>query len=474
MDKDTPQDAFRHQRLRLLFSQARATSLMALFGATAVALVFLHADPSPAPLAWLAAMLLTTGLRFVVYHRFINTDQKRHPEGHWLKLHGWSAAPVGIAWGSLSLIPLSPYAPGHLHELQLLVPGFVLMAALTSYAVYFSQFVILWATVGGTALVAHLVAGDGAAIPHVVLLSSFLLVLLVTARRFSESLTSSLDSQTQLQKTYGEITQTNNELLRQNSVMMCQQDMLEQEEALARHVFAQLTLGGEHRIPGIHSWNQPMGSLSGDLIHTARGPQGQSYVLLADFTGHGLPAALGALPASSVFLAMAGKGLPLESIACELNNKLHQLLPVGYFCCAVLLELSADRHEISVWNGGLPPVLINRWGQDDFERIPSHALPLGVVDADSFEAKAHHLGFDSRDVLYAYTDGLTEAENIDGEMWGSERLESFVREHAQGSLILPSLIDAVLDHVNLAPASDDISVLEIEATPAVEKSADAA
>ena len=85
-----------------------------------------------------------------------------------------------------------------------------------------------------------------------------------------------------------------------------------------------------------------MGSLSGDLTQTGRGPDGQIYVLLADFTGHGLPAALGALPASSVFLAMAHKGLSVEGIAAELNRKLYQLLPIGYFCCAVVVELAAE------------------------------------------------------------------------------------------------------------------------------------
>ena len=350
----------------------------------------------------------------------------------------------------------------------------MLMAAITSYGIYFSQYLYLWTSASITVLGALLAVGGAQALPKVLLFGLFVPVLLVTARRYSESLVNSLEAKDRMQAMYDEITATNNELHRQNSLMAQQQDLLEQEEALARHVFKQLTIGGDHRLPGIHSWNQPMGSLSGDLIHTARGPDGQSYVLLADFTGHGLPAALGALPASSVFLAMAAKGLPVDNIAGELNNKLHELLPVGYFCCAVLIGLSADRREITVWNGGLPPVLLNRRGHTDFERIPSHALPLGVVDADSFDATSHRLPFGPGDRLYAYSDGLTEAENIDGEMWGKERMESFVRDQSIGSPRLPALIDAVLDHVNLAPASDDISVLEVEASPADTQPANAA
>lgn len=197
-------------------------------------------------------------------------------------------------------------------------------------------------------------------------------------------------------------------------------------------------------------------------------------MFLGDFTGHGLPAALGALPASSVFLAMAGKGLSVDVIARELNNKLRQLLPVGYFCCAVLVELSADRRNLHVWNGGLPPVLIKRRGQPGYEKIASHSLPLGVVGNDEFEAAAQRRHLHPGDLLYAYTDGLTEAENFDGEMWGTARLETFLQRRDLPTPRLPSLIDAVLEHVNLAPPSDDISVVEIEATPIAASRADAA
>jgi serine phosphatase RsbU (regulator of sigma subunit) len=172
------------------------------------------------------------------------------------------------------------------------------------------------------------------------------------------------------------------------------------------------------------------------------------------------------LPASSVFLAMSAKGLTVDVIARELNAKLRQLLPVGYFCCAALIQLSADRTRVGVWNGGLPPILINRANREGHDQFASHSLPLGVVDDDQFEAASATLTLHPGDVLYAYSDGLTEAENIDGEMWGRERLHGFVMQEDLSVPRLPALIDALLEHVNLAPPSDDISVVEIEATPA--------
>lgn len=461
------------ERLRLLFQQAHASSKVALTGAVVCTAVLLHARPGAGPLLWLAAVTVFTGLRFAVYRRFFRTDIRRHPVGYWLRRHGVSAALTGCAWGTLPLVPVDG-TPDIVRDLPVLVPAFVLMAAVSSYGIYLSQYLVLLVSISGTTAAALVWVHGSSALPALLLFTVFVPVLVLTAKRYGNTLSASLAARYQMRGLVEEAKAANAELHRQNSTLAHQQNLIAQEEALARHVFTQLTLGGDHRLPGIHSWTQPMGSLSGDLIQAMHGPDGRSYVLLADFTGHGLPAALGALPASSVFLAMAAKGLPVETIALELNRKLRELLPVGYFCCAVLLELSADRRTAHVWNAGLPPVLIRRRGRADYQRIASHSLPLGVVDGSDFQSEAHRIHLDSGDLLYAYSDGLTEAENIDGEMWGSARLERFLERDDLPTPRLPMLIETVLEHVDRAPASDDISVVEIEATPLADAAADAA
>ena len=473
MPKIDAPEAIEHQRLRLLFRQSHTTSVVAAIGAFLCAMVFYANNPGTTPLVWLGAVLIVTGLRFGLYKRFFATDIRRFSERHWLQRNALTAMLAGLPWGMLPLIPVVA-SEHYIRELQTLVPGFVLLAAISSYGVYFSQYLALWASVGLSTIATRIyVFGvDGAA--EVLLFAVFLPVLLLTAKRYNESLFSSMHAKFRSEQLVQELTASNNALEHHNSVLGRQQDVIQQEEELAKHVFRQLTLGGDHELPGVHTWNQSMGSLSGDLIQTARGPDGQAYVFLGDFTGHGLPAALGALPASSVFLAMAAKGLPAETIATELNRKLHQLLPVGYFCCAVLFELSPDRRTLHVWNGGLPPVLILRKGASDYEKIPSHSVPLGVLGADEFHTGTSQCVLEAGDVVYAYTDGLTEAEDLDGEMLGAERLEQFLLRDDLDAPKLPALIEVVLEHVNLAPASDDISVVELVASAAAGSEANAA
>jgi serine phosphatase RsbU (regulator of sigma subunit) len=449
-----------HQRLTLLFRQAHAASIVALISAIAVVVVFYAIAPGTQPLLWCAVVLLATILRLRLYHRFFAGGESCS-EDQWLRRHALTAGFVGVAWGSIPLIQLGD-AAGHYHQLQTLIPGFVLMAAITSYGVYLSQYLVLWLTVGLTTIVTRLAVSGQDGLPEALLFALFAPLLLITAKRYSKTLAANLDAKRKADKLVKKLTVANGELHRQNDVLAQQRDLIDQEEALAKHVFQQLVIGGDRKLPGVHTWNQSMGSLSGDLIQTAKGPDGQAYIFLADFTGHGLPAALGALPASSVFLAMAGKGLPLGTIAAELNKKLHELLPVGYFCCAVLIELSADRRTVKIWNGGLPPVLVRRYDQIEYEKIASHSLPLGVVSSEDFAAETTTLRLDTGDQVYAYTDGLTEAENADGEMWGADRLETFLAIPEMPTPRLPALIDTILEHVNLAPPSDDISVVEIE------------
>ena len=73
---------------------------------------------------------------------------------------------------------------------------------------------------------------------------------------------------------------------------------------------------------------------------------------------------------------MVGKGLGVPVIAEELNAKLHTLLPTGYFCCAAIMKLSADRHQLTLWNGGLPPVLVRRQVNGELVEIRANNLPL--------------------------------------------------------------------------------------------------
>ena len=101
-------------------------------------------------------------------------------------------------------------------------------------------------------------------------------------------------------------------------------------------------------------------------------PCGKKYTLLADLTGHGIAAAMGAAPVASIFRATAQRGLPVEEIVTELNNRLEQLLPSGFFCCATVIQ--NDQGKTTVCNAGLPEILIANNNGEIVDRVKSCLL----------------------------------------------------------------------------------------------------
>jgi PAS domain S-box-containing protein len=240
------------------------------------------------------------------------------------------------------------------------------------------------------------------------------------------------------------------------------QVQLEHEEQIARHVFEKITASNNNNLPELSSWIVPMGTFSGDMMLSAVLPSGTTRVLLCDFTGHGLPAALGAVPVSSIHKAMAQKDLPLEILMDELNNKLRALLPTGIFCCIAGVDIDATRTHAHIWNAGLPEVLLVNKTGEIIKRIKSDHLPLGVVTYDHSEMYCVDVALQRGDSIYLYSDGMTEAENPAGEMFGQQRFEELLMVAAEDGERMNNIQNAVKGYINNAPANDDLSLLQIK------------
>jgi len=240
------------------------------------------------------------------------------------------------------------------------------------------------------------------------------------------------------------------------------QVQLEDEEQFARHVFEALTASNNDTLPELSSWCEPMGTFSGDMMLSTLLPSGALRVILCDFTGHGLPAALGAVPVSTIHTAMAQKGLPLDLLMGELNSKLKSLLPTGIFCCIAGIDIDSARTHAHIWNAGLPEVLIVSNTGKIKQRIKSVHLPLGVADYDTDEMHCVDLRLEIGDMVYLYSDGLTEAENEAGEMFGQQRFEQLLTNTTDEDGRLVEIRNQVINYMGKMSATDDISIVEIK------------
>jgi len=137
-------------------------------------------------------------------------------------------------------------------------------------------------------------------------------------------------------------------LQRQKEVLTSHHQHLQREYEVAKKLFNTIVHPGCLDAPHLKYLLSPMAIFNGDLLLAARQPSGGLHIMVGDFTGHGLPAAVGAIPMSDIFYSMTAKGDAISDIVAEANQKLKAILPTGVFCAACLLEFNATYSTLNV------------------------------------------------------------------------------------------------------------------------------
>jgi sigma-B regulation protein RsbU (phosphoserine phosphatase) len=123
--------------------------------------------------------------------------------------------------------------------------------------------------------------------------------------------------------------------------------------------------------------------------------------------------------------------------------------------------LDAEDRSLTYVNAGHNPPLVCRGIDSALAELSATGMAVGVVPDAEYAAGAAILG--PGDVMVLYTDGITEAENAAGEMFGDGRL----REAVAGARMLPpagivgAILEAVQAFTGTAPQSDDITLMVI-------------
>ncbi len=238
---------------------------------------------------------------------------------------------------------------------------------------------------------------------------------------------------------------------------------MQRDEEIAEQVFSNAVVADNVALEHIRSLLKPASVFSGDLMLSAFAPSHDLHVLLGDFTGHGLAAALGALPTSEAFRSMTAKGFAPHQILAAINNKLYNLLPTGMFLAAQFVKVDHQLDHISIINCGMPDCyLIEKQSMRIKKQITSQSLPLAIAPDIDFKDEFHHLRVDQGDRIFLASDGVTEARNPSGEQFGQQRLMNAItnRDDSQ-SYIVDTLARELETFCRQAPQDDDISVVEI-------------
>jgi phosphoserine phosphatase RsbU/P len=238
---------------------------------------------------------------------------------------------------------------------------------------------------------------------------------------------------------------------------------LNKELEIARGIQAGLLPEKSFSVAGLTAASRyvPATSVAGDFYDFLPKDSGLG-VLIADVSGHGVPAALSASMVKVAIRAQRDWADDPARVLTGLNSILCGNLQ-GQFVTAGYVYLDPGRGALAYAGAGHPPLLAWRAREKKVECMEENGLMLGIFPEGVYKCMTADLAPGDRFVLY--TDGITEAPSLSGEEFGMDRFKSFLAEHAASPA--QELCDALVKHVtawsgNSREQHDDLTLIVVD------------
>jgi serine phosphatase RsbU (regulator of sigma subunit)/anti-sigma regulatory factor (Ser/Thr protein kinase) len=232
---------------------------------------------------------------------------------------------------------------------------------------------------------------------------------------------------------------------------------VEREHSIVEHIFSN-ALKTNKKVSKYFDYRlTPASNFNGDLFLTEPSPSGGLYFLMGDFTGHGLASAIGALPVAKAFQAMTQKGVSIPEMAATINDTLLSLLPGDMFFAAIIGEIGSDGTKITIFNGGMPDMILISPDGTLKKRFASLHMALGILDNIEFEDDSEHYDADIGDRLIGYSDGVIELTNDEEKMLGEDAVMNWL--HHEPVIKINELVAKLDIFRGAAEQQDDITLV---------------
>ena len=205
--------------------------------------------------------------------------------------------------------------------------------------------------------------------------------------------------------------------------------------------------------------SRPCRTVSGDYYDFVVRPDGKVYFVIGDVSGKGVTAGLMMAGLQASFRIFCKSNPRPAELVAQLNVALKENLPQSKFVTLFLGRLDTATGLIEYANAGhTPPLWIRR---DRVVELEETDLVLGVVTQAGYHNRT--LQLDAGDALVLFTDGVTEAENLDGDDLGSQRLvQRLATLHGASANEITTVIEGeVLAHMGDATVADDVTLVAV-------------
>ena len=222
-----------------------------------------------------------------------------------------------------------------------------------------------------------------------------------------------------------------------------QEQRLERDLAMAREVQLRLlpAVKPKHKQAEFSARFIPARTIGGDLYDLIPYDSDRSAIALGDVSGKAAPAALYAALVSGIMRSAAAQSLSPSALLKTLNDSLQERRLDSQYVVMLYSVWNDDNRTLQIANAGATQPIICRGGE--LETVKVEGFPLGLFP--NVEYEEFTLATQPGDSIIFFSDGITDAQNDDEEMFGDDRLKAVVKKHHQKSA--SKIADAILAEV---------------------------
>ena len=238
-------------------------------------------------------------------------------------------------------------------------------------------------------------------------------------------------------------------------------ERIEQELHVARRI-QQASL--PEAVPALEGWDispryRPAREVGGDFFDFLELEDGRLGLVVGDATGKGVPAALMMSTTCGMLRAVAQNSASPGEVLLRVNEALSARIPASMFVTCFYGVLDPKSGAFAYANAGHDLPYVRRGG--DADELRARGMPLGLMPGMSYEEKETIL--EAGETALFYSDGLVEAHNPEGEMFGFPRLQALVAGHGEGGALVEFLMEELYSFTGERwEQEDDITLVTLQ------------
>jgi len=255
------------------------------------------------------------------------------------------------------------------------------------------------------------------------------------------------------------------DVINEMTVGLKERERLQQSLDIAMEVQQNLLPGKDPEIEGLDIagtsiYCEETGGDYYDYLLTAENGQKKICVVVGDVADHGIPSALLMTTARAFLRQRTSRSGELDQVVADVNRQLtRDVEESGRFMTLFICEIDRDNQIIHWVNAGHDPAMIYDREGGEFEELAGNALPLGVSETTAYQKLDKKIM--PGQIIMMGTDGIWEAQNPQGEMFGKERSKDIIRENAgrPAKDIMQAVIKAVDRFCHPLQKADDVTLV---------------